>query len=89
MAGVMSSGAAMVSTSPSAELTSAPAEPAMVADDSGSIWVSGKNVVIRIDAGTRQISDVIEVGSGGQLLAADGVIWVAGQDGTISRIDNN
>ncbi len=41
----------MVSTSPSAELTSAPAEPAMVADDSGSIWVSGKNVVIRIDAG--------------------------------------
>lgn len=58
----------MDSTSPSAELTSAPAEPAMVADDSGSIWVSGKNVVIRMDAGTRQISDVIEVGSGGQLL---------------------
>lgn len=43
--------------------------------------------MIRIDPQTQRIRDVIEVGSGGQLLAADGVIWIAAGDGTVTRID--
>lgn len=63
------------------------AADSVIADGSGAIWVSGEGVVIRIDASARRITDVFGVESGGQLLAADGVIWVAGQDGTILRID--
>lgn len=44
----------------------------VIADEAGAIWVSGETVVIRIDPQTRRIRDVIEVGSGGQLLAAEG-----------------
>ncbi|HVR78624.1 MAG TPA: hypothetical protein VMS99_09560 [Acidimicrobiia bacterium] len=59
----------------------------VIADEAGAIWVSGETVVIRIDPQTRRIRDVIDVGSGGQLLAADGVIWIAAGDGTVTRID--
>jgi hypothetical protein len=44
----------------------------VIADEAGAIWVSGETVVIRIDPQTRRIRDVIEVGSGGQLLASAG-----------------
>lgn len=60
---------------------------AIVADDSGAVWVADEDAMIRIDASTRQITDIIEVAGGVQLLAVDGVVWVAGEDGTVSRIE--
>ncbi len=75
----------MDSTSPSAELTSAPAEPAMVADDSGSIWVSGKNVVIRMDAGTRQMSVTTTTVPPATTTTVEGATTITAEDTTTTE----
>lgn len=57
----------------------------------GAIWIphGGDGVVYRIDPVSREVTDVIPVGSQpGEPVFADGAIWFPNQgDGTVSRID--
>lgn len=65
--------------------------PTVATSGAGSLWVSSTdaNVVFRIDPGTRQLRDTINVGDGPVGIAfAKGDVWVANSlDDTVSRID--
>lgn len=42
-------------------------------------------VLMRIDSHTRQLTHTIDAGDGGELLAFAGSIWIASEDGTLTR----
>jgi peptide/nickel transport system substrate-binding protein len=67
------------------------AAPAAMAEGAGSIWmaVPDAGTVVRVDRGTRQVTDTIPVGGSPSALAiGGGSVWVASVPGdTIDRID--
>lgn len=62
----------------------------LVATSDGSIWVSntGQRILVRIDSQTATVTSTVEGVAGGALLAFDGAIWIAAEDGTITRVAN-
>ena len=67
------------------------ASPSDIAAAAGSLWVTStdQQTVSRIDPGTGDVRQTIDVGSGASGIAADDhAVWVANSlDGTVSRID--
>jgi DNA-binding SARP family transcriptional activator len=66
--------------------------PAGIAATADAVWVLNRNTatVTRIDSSTRGIAAVIPIGAErapNAIAAADGNVWVANDDGTLSRID--
>lgn len=58
----------------------------LITTPEGSLWTSNRaaGTLTRVDIETRTVTDVIDVGKGGDLLAFEGAIWFAADDGTIS-----
>lgn len=60
----------------------------LIASHDGALWVADERngVLMRIDSQTRQLTHTIDIGHGGELLAFGGAIWIASEDGTITRV---
>lgn len=59
----------------------------MIATSDGSIWLSTTTGhLTRINTTTREVVEKIEVGTTGDLLAHEGAIWIASEDGTLIRV---
>ena len=59
----------------------------MISTADGSLWLSTeRGALVRIDTTTRELAEVINVGTTGDLLAYDGAIWIAAADGMITRV---
>ena len=62
----------------------------LIATPDGSIWISAREsgTLTRIDTQTLEVAQTIDTGTGGDLLAYDGAIWIASENGTITRVAN-
>jgi YVTN family beta-propeller protein len=62
--------------------------PARLTADAGAVWVANPAALQRIDPGTNQVVQTMPLPAGlGDVLAADGYLWMSLGDGTVRRLD--